>query len=381
MLRSSGSGRVGRYGLAVVLPLVLAGVRLVGEPLLGQGDPLTLFYAGIVVVAIAGLGPALLATAVSALSAMVILRPPQGAPDVSEPDVLGIVLFVGVCALIAFATVRFRDAHADAERSRRVAERAAERTSAALASAEAARLETEAALAEARASAARAEGLLRIREGFGSMLAHEVRTPVTVILGDAHLLGRPGLPEGTAHELVEDMRLEAERLHRLIEDLLVLNRGDELLEITPEPLALPALVQHFAQSELGDARTDVELRIEHPVPLVAGDATYVQQILRNLVSNARKYAGDSGVTLVVGGDGACGRLSVLDHGPGIEPGEEGRLFDPFVRGARAAGKPGAGVGLYVCRRLAEAMGGRIWVERREPRGVAFHLELPAFVEG
>jgi two-component system, OmpR family, sensor histidine kinase KdpD len=131
----------------------------------------------------------------------------------------------------------------------------------------------------------------------------------------------------------------------------------------------------------GRARVDIpdDLAVQLPpdLPLVQADAICLGQVVRNLLSNARKY-GAPPVRLVAEPRGGMVRISVVDSGPGIPAGDEERIFELFERGAgRPPGSPGAGVGLYVCRRLTAAMGGRIWAERPPDGGMAFRVELAA----
>ena len=269
-------------------------------------------------------------------------------------DTFDLALFVGVCLLIAVLTVLFRD-----ERHR----------------ADEARAETERALADARASAAQSERLLRIRDGFESMLAHEVRTPMTVIRGDSLLLRRESLAPELRAELVDDIVGESERLFQLIEDLLVLNRGDSMVDVSSEPISLPTLVRNVGGRLPGPA---VRIAVTEPVPLVSGEPVLIEQVVRNLLSNARKYGGGGPIDVEVGPTVGGARVSVLDRGPGIEPGEEEHVFEPFVRSERDRDKPGAGIGLFVCRRLAEAMGGHVRATSRPGGGAALEVELRAF---
>ena len=116
------------------------------------------------------------------------------------------------------------------------------------------------------------------------------------------------------------------------------------------------------------------------LPAVSGDETSIVQVLRNLLSNASKYSGP-GATVVVSVEPAQDGVAVrvLDQGPGIDPAEADHLFDAFYRSpATATLAGGAGIGLYVSRRLVDAMGGRIWARPRPGRGSEFAFALPLF---
>jgi two-component system, OmpR family, sensor histidine kinase KdpD len=114
---------------------------------------------------------------------------------------------------------------------------------------------------------------------------------------------------------------------------------------------------------------------------VAAEETYLEQVLRNLLSNAAKYGGDE-IDVVVVSDEDVVRVTVTDRGPGFDPAETRRLFDIFYRSPDAARRAsGAGIGLFVSQQLVAAMGGRIWAANREGGGAEFGLELPIFASG
>jgi two-component system sensor histidine kinase KdpD len=118
--------------------------------------------------------------------------------------------------------------------------------------------------------------------------------------------------------------------------------------------------------------------VDAGLPSAAGDDTYLEQVLRNLLGNAAKYGGD-GSTVVVeaAADDASVVLRVLDQGPGIEEAGADLLFELFYRApATASTVSGAGIGLFVCRQLVEAMGGSIRAERRPEGGAVFVVTLP-----
>ena len=212
------------------------------------------------------------------------------------------------------------------------------------------------------------------RETFIGVLSHELRTPITTIFGNATLLvDRPGLTATTRKELTEGIAVEATRLHEMVEDLLVLARVERGMDLAAaEPVLLTHFVREIVLAEQRN-RPEIEYTLEIPVdvPLIAGDDGYVDQILRNLLSNAAKYGrGHVSVRLREVKDGVA--LSVSDDGPGIPADEIDKIFDLFFRSKRslAARAPGAGIGLYVCRKLAAAMGARIDVSSA-PTGTTF----------
>lgn len=228
-------------------------------------------------------------------------------------------------------------------------------------------------------TAARRRELLR--EAFLSLLSHELRTPITAIYGGASVLGRSDsqLDPTARSEILRDVVGEADRLSRLVEDLLVLARLDEGVDVGREPSLLQHLVPAVIDRDWPDGSgTSIEVMVDAGLPPVSGDETSIQQVVHNLVSNAAKYA-PNGATVEVqveGGDDEV-VVRVLDRGRGLSAVEASRVFEPFYRseaGKRMAG--GAGIGLFVCRRLVEAMGGRIWADPREGGGSVFGFALP-----
>lgn len=227
------------------------------------------------------------------------------------------------------------------------------------------------------------------RDAFIGVLSHELRTPVTTIYGNSKLLRRPNssLGEAIRQEASADIEVEAERLYRLVEDLLVLARYGEGQgrEAETEPLLLQRIIPAAVSAEQARwpaARFKVD--IPRSLPAVEGDQTYVDQVVRNLLSNAAKYGGDSApVQVVVTSEDETDEVTVrvIDRGPGFSPEEAERLFELFYRSPGMTAKAsGAGIGLFVCKRLIEAMGGRIWAGARKGGGAEFGFALKWFNE-
>lgn len=221
------------------------------------------------------------------------------------------------------------------------------------------------------------------REAFVDVISHELRTPITTIMGLAQILARPGRTDDEVSRiaLLEDVRSEAERLHRLVEDLLVLSRVERgRLEIEAEPIEPRRLLERIVLHEGQELPSiTVETDLEPDLPIVAGEATYVEQIVRNLLNNAAKYS-PIGSRVVVSArrvDGAI-EVRVTDDGPGIPAASIDRIFELFYRDPTSSRVvAGSGIGLFVCASLAEAMGGRIWARRPDGGGteVGFTLRV------
>jgi PAS domain S-box-containing protein len=222
-----------------------------------------------------------------------------------------------------------------------------------------------------------------VRDTFIGVLSHELRTPVTTIFGAARVLSRPDsrLDAATRQEILEDVAEEAERLKRLVEDVVALSRfGETSADLWREPVLLQRVVPSVIGSE-EHRWPGVQFSLDIPsgLPTVMADPTYLEQIMRNLLANAAKYGGPMAsvnVTIDVSEAGDEARVHVLDDGPGIEPSEADRLFDLFYRSPRTASETsGAGIGLFVCSRLVRAMGGHVWARPRVEGGAEFGFAL------
>ncbi len=221
-----------------------------------------------------------------------------------------------------------------------------------------------------------------LREALVGILSHELRTPVTSIYGGVELLRSHRLSADVSQDVLNDVAIEAETLHRLIDDLLVMIRLERGVQMAvPEPI----LVHRTVSLALADERrrwpgTSFVADIPSDLPAGRGDDGLIRQVLRNLLSNAAKYGPPGGTVTVRARPVPDGiELRVLDDGPGISDDQRDRVFGLFYRGTTTARIQGSGIGLYVARALMEAMGGTI--EIGEPtRGAEFILRLPIYLE-
>ncbi|MDQ3493310.1 MAG: ATP-binding protein [Chloroflexota bacterium] len=241
---------------------------------------------------------------------------------------------------------------------------------------------------ELRLASRRAAELAREREqiqdAFAGMLSHELRTPATTIYAATKMLSRDPtvMSSARARDLLPDITGETERLLRLIEDLLVLTRVERgLLETAQEPVLLQRVLPKVVEQEgkRWPERT-IRLEVAPGLPPVAGDGSYLEQVVTNLLSNGLKYSAsgteiDVSAALVEDEDQV--EVRVRDRGIGLKADSQEAVFGLLFRtseGSRHAG--GAGIGLYVCRRLMEAMNGRIWAESAPDKGTVFAFRVP-----
>ncbi len=234
---------------------------------------------------------------------------------------------------------------------------------------------------QARAGAA--EELSRLRSDFVAAVSHELRTPLSAMLGYAEILQARWATTDDARKLdqVNKIVVAANRQNQLVEDLLMLSRL-EYGGFSPrvEVIALEKLVRR-AVEEIGRIYPTQQIRLEGPPGLKAAvDGERAQQVLVNLLDNACKYSPEgSMVTVFWTPEGDRAVVRVHDRGPGIpEQGQE-LLFTRFGRipgSPIRAGRVGTGLGLYISRALAEAMGGTLDLEATGPTGSTFRLRVP-----
>jgi two-component system, OmpR family, sensor histidine kinase KdpD len=182
-------------------------------------------------------------------------------------------------------------------------------------------------------------------------------------------------------QYLEDIAGDADRLRRLTEDLLVLSRAEGgRLDVATNPLMMGHLVRTTVESERVRS-TEHHFAVKGPsqLPLVLGEDVYVEQIARNFLGNAAKYSPPgTSITVTLSREAGGVAVRVTDSGPGLPDGPPDKLFDVFYRAPDAIGSTsGAGIGLFVCRELAKAMGGRVWAARAPGgTGAEFGLWLP-----
>jgi PAS domain S-box-containing protein len=217
---------------------------------------------------------------------------------------------------------------------------------------------------------------------FAAIAAHDLRSPLTTIQMQVDMLLtqlEQGWGRREADDWLQRIGRTADRGVTLIDDVLTyVSLGRETPP--PGPVVLDALAREVVDAQLSAAGYLATCRVE-PLPVVAGDEALLRQLLANLVGNAIKYVPADRTPDVVldavegAADGRC-VVRVTDNGDGFAVDERERVFEMFQRGRRGAGLPGTGIGLAICRRVAERQGGRIWIDPAAERGSRLCVELP-----
>jgi PAS domain S-box-containing protein len=217
--------------------------------------------------------------------------------------------------------------------------------------------------------------LEEVRDNILSAVSHELRTPLTSILGFALTLReRPELDAAVRQQITDELAAQAEKLERLLLDLLDVDRlRYGLVKLACERTDIAALVERVAAAINPDCSIDV-----HAAPLVADvDPAKVERIIENLLANAIKHTppGTKIAASVAQTDEGL-LICVDDAGPGIPDEQKKEVFEPFTRGNNAAETPGTGIGLALVAQFAALHGGKAWVQDNADGGASFRVLLP-----
>jgi len=218
-----------------------------------------------------------------------------------------------------------------------------------------------------------------VHHALGSVLAHELRTPMTTIFGGAQLVSDPRVSETTRNEAARSVEREAQHLNRIIEDLVVLVRSSRDSPPGLEPVMLQHIVPRAVASiKAVRPRASIQVSLPSSLPPVMGAEEQVDHVVHNLLDHAVVYS-PLGATVRVEARRAGRDVEVhfVDDGPGRNELAAMGAFDLFHTSSRSAADPsGANLGLVVTRRLVLAMGGRIWASSAAPGGeLAFSLPI------
>ena len=212
----------------------------------------------------------------------------------------------------------------------------------------------------------------QIKNDFVSVIGHELRTPITIVKSSVRALARSSgeMPEESRRRTIESLTRGVDRLERLVEDLLLMSSVEQSAKLQRQSVDLGPLVDSFVSDR-------VAVRRPRRVDPVQVDEDKLRQVLHHLVDNALKYSDDEVLIEVTDRDEEV-EVVVVDRGPGIYSGDIPHLFERFKQldGSATRAHGGTGLGLFLCRRLVEAHGGRIWCDSRLEVGSRFHFTVP-----
>ncbi|AXE33787.1 sensor histidine kinase [Chromobacterium phragmitis] len=219
----------------------------------------------------------------------------------------------------------------------------------------------------------------RLRNSVLSVVSHDLRTPLTTMLGLANMLNAPTLPPGRHSEIAQSIQDEAIRMTKLVTNLLDMAKLQSGVKLNKEWQLLDEVVGSAVRAcerSLRDHK--LELDLSRDLPVLEYDAVLIERVLVNLLENAGKYTpAGSRIELAARHDGDKVRITVTDDGPGLPAHMEQRAFDKFTRGAPESTTPGVGLGLAICRAIIENHGGTIEAGNAQPHGARFSFTLPA----
>ena len=224
------------------------------------------------------------------------------------------------------------------------------------------------------------EAANRELEAFSYSVSHDLRSPVRHIGGYSEMLKKSAEPKLDEQErrLLGTIEKSARHMGQLIDDLLEFSRLGRQ-QISKQRLDLAALVQHVWQAlDRDEPGREIEFKLGD-LPDCLGDPSLLQQVLINLLSNARKFTRKKAKALVEVGfveQGPEGVYFVRDNGAGFDMAHAGKLFGVFERLHRAGDFEGTGVGLSIVQRIIQRHGGRIWAEGEVDKGATFFFTLP-----
>jgi len=328
------------YGLSVAATALCTAVCFALYAVLLPTDLVMVYLVGTLVVALRGRrGPAILSSLLGVTCFDFFFVPPRYTLHVEHQQYLvTFVAMFAVALIISHLAVRVRTQSEAAKKAEVVAE-------------------TE-----------------RLRSSLLSAVSHELRTPLAAIVGSAStLLQSP--QAGPRQELLENIRDEADRLTRLIHNLIETTRLESGASLKKEAYPIEDVIgTALERTERLLAGRNVEADLPENLPLVPVDPVLMELVFVNLIENAVRHAPQAAIDITARERMEGLEVSVADRGPGLKPEDLERVFDKFYRAGTASG--GAGLGLAICKAVVTAHGGTILAENRPGGGAVFRLILP-----
>ena len=221
----------------------------------------------------------------------------------------------------------------------------------------------------------------RIRTEFVNTVSHDLRSPLTSVIGYAELVERTGPLNENQRDFLKRIQDSVQQITDLINDLLDLGSIEAGLDTRREYVQLEGILRYtleMLQGQIKSKQIKVQTDIASPIPVLRANPTRLRQVLDNVVGNAIKYSHTNGeVKISVHSEADQIILQVVDQGPGISPSDQPHIFDKFYRGSNISSEiAGSGLGLAIVKTIVESHQGRIWLESTVGKGSSFFIVLP-----
>ncbi|MBM3152548.1 MAG: response regulator [Chloroflexi bacterium] len=221
----------------------------------------------------------------------------------------------------------------------------------------------------------------RLRSEFVHTVSHDLRSPLTAVLGYVELLGRIGPLNEQQREFVQRIQNSVQNITALVNDLLDLGRIEAGMDIRREVIPLDGIINYTLEHlnpQIQEKNQRVQVDLPASIPSFRGNPIRLRQMLDNLVNNAIKYTPDGGeIRIQLEQQGDLAILCISDSGPGIPPLDQPHVFEKFYRASNVPkGVGGSGLGLAIVKSIVENHQGRIWVESALGKGTKFSVMLP-----
>jgi len=225
----------------------------------------------------------------------------------------------------------------------------------------------------------------RLKNEFVHTVSHDLRSPLTAVLGYTELLERIGPVNDQQREFIDRIQTSIQNITALINDLLDLGRIEAGFDIQKEVIPLGAIIQftlEHLKPLVEEKRQRVKLELPPKAPKLRGNPIRLRQMLDNLIGNAIKYTPVGGtITIRMETEGEQIILRILDNGLGIPPADQPHIFDKFYRASNVpSGVGGSGLGLAIVKSIVDNHQGRIWVDSILGQGTIFTIILPTATE-
>jgi len=224
----------------------------------------------------------------------------------------------------------------------------------------------------------------RIRSELVHTVSHDLRSPLTSVIGYTELIERAGSLNDNQREFLKRIQESVEHITSLINDLLELGSVEAGLDTRREYVQLDVILNYtleMLQGQIKAKHIKVQTQVTPALPALRANPVRLRQVLDNVVGNAIKYSSDQGeVSISLRAEDSQVIVQVIDNGPGIPVKDQAHIFDKFYRGSNISSHAGSGLGLAIVKSIVEAHQGRMWVESTVGRGSSFFIVLPVLTD-